>query len=116
VGLSRWADLGGRKGLANDTRSHTVPNPYTRLSPAYRQLDTIGNLGLDGVGDKLRAVILIDETVQVVASDSDCTAEWRPGCDTIAPTAAVSDPSSRATFAHHIPTNRDRSFGDRPWE
>lgn len=105
-------DLGGP---ANYTRAYTVPNTYTRITPAYRPFDTIGNLGLDGAGDKLRAAILIHETVHFVGNNPDSAAEWEGGYNTLAPSLAVTNPSSYAAFAHHI-LHGDLRFGDVPWE
>ena len=105
-------DLGG---VTNYTRGYTVPNMYTRLSPAYRPFDTIGDPGVDGAGDKLRAAILIHETVHFVGNNPDSAAEWQDAYATLAPTLAVTNPSSYATFAHHVLTGEDLRFGTEPW-
>ena len=106
-------DLGGP---ANYTRGYTFPNLSTHLTPAYRPLDTIGNLALDGAGDKLRAAILIHETVHFVGNNPDSAAEWQDAYNTLDPQLAVTNPSSYAAFAHHILTGVDLRFGNVPWE
>ena len=106
-------DLGG---LANYTRGYTQPSVYTRLSPAYRPFDTIGNLGLDGAGDKLRAAIVIHETTHFVGNNPDSAAEWEDTYDTLTAEQAVTNPSSYAAFAHHVLTGTDLRFGNEPWQ
>jgi len=106
------ADLGG---LDNYTRGYTVPGLYTRLSPAYRPFDTIGSLGLDGAGDRLRAAILIHETTHFVGNNPDFAAEWQPGYATLTGDQAVRNPSSYGAFAHNVLTGEDLRFGLQPW-
>ena len=98
------------------TRGYTFQNTATHLTPSYRPLDTIGNLGLDGAGDKLRAAILIHETVHFVGNNPDSATEWQPAYATLTAQQAITNPSSYATFAHHILTNEDLRFGNEPWK
>lgn len=107
------AEAGGDRN--EYTRAHTVPNSFTHLSPAYRPLDTIGNLRVDGAGERLRAAILIHEAVHFVADNPDSAVEWEAAYDTIPPDKTVTNPSTYATFAHHVLTNEDLRFGNQPW-
>ena len=106
------ADLGG---LEKYTRGYTFPGGSTRMTPAYRPFDTIGNPGLDGAGDKLRAAIVIHETVHFVGNNPDSALEWQDAYNILAPELAVTNPSSYAAFAHHILTGQDLRFGLLPW-
>ncbi|MDR6413318.1 hypothetical protein [Pseudarthrobacter sulfonivorans] len=104
--------LGSR---AKYTRGYTFRDVATHLTPSYRPFDTIGNSGLDGAGDKLRAAIIIHETVHFVGNNPDSATEWEPGYATLTAEQAVTNPSSYAAFAHHILTNHDLRFGNEPW-
>jgi hypothetical protein len=112
------ADLGG---LDKYTRAYTWQGISTKLTPAYRPFDTIGNPGLDGAGDKLRAAILIHETVHFVGANPDSAAEWQPAYATLTAEQAITNPSSYATFAHHVTPvppdliGQDLRFGLEPW-
>lgn len=97
------------------TRAYTLKNIYTRFSPAYRPFDTIGEPGIDGAGDLLRAAIVIHETVHFVGENPDGAAEWEAAYSSLSPDKAVRNPSSYAAFAHHVLTAEDVRFGNVPW-
>ncbi|MGW7715499.1 hypothetical protein ACWGKK_14430 [Streptomyces chartreusis] len=97
------------------TRAYSAKNTYTRFTPAYRPFDTIGNHGLDGAGDLLRAAIVIHETVHFVGDNPDSAAEWHPDYNTLDPVKAVTNPSSYATLSRHVLTAEDLRFGNEPW-
>ena len=104
------------QGVQNYTRGYTFPGTATRLTPAYRPLDTIGSLGLDGAGPRLRAAILVHETTHFVGTNPDSALEWDPAYDTLDPQLAVTNPASYACFAHQVfENNWDLRFGNEPW-
>jgi hypothetical protein len=97
------------------TRAYSAKNTYTRFTPAYRPFDTIGDPARDGAGDLLRAAIVIHETVHFVDDNPDSAEEWHPAYSSLDPVKAVTNPSSYATFAHHVLTAEDLRFGNVPW-
>ncbi|MEU4490150.1 hypothetical protein AB0H94_35660 [Streptomyces purpurascens] len=97
------------------TRAYSATNTYTRLTPAYRPFDTIGNPSIDGAGDLLRAAIVIHETVHFVGDNPDSAEEWNSAYNSLDPVKAVKNPSSYAAFAHHVLTAEDLRFGKEPW-
>jgi hypothetical protein len=103
------------QGVENYTRGYTFPGNATRLTPAYRPVDTVGSFGLDGAGPRLRAAILIHEATHFVGNNPDSALEWQPAYDTLDPQLAVTNPASYAGFAHQVFENWDLRFGNEPW-
>lgn len=107
------SDLGG---LANYTRGYTRPGLDTRLTPAYRTNDTLGDPGLDGAGPRLRAAILIHETTHFLGDNPDTALEWQTEAyAALTPQLALRNPASYASFGHHVTEGFFLRFGNLPW-
>lgn len=107
------SDLGS---VADYTRGYTSQGTFTRLTPAYRTNDTLGDPGLDGAGPRLRAAILIHETTHFLGDNPDTALEWQvQAYDALTPEQALRNPASYASFAHHVTEGTFLRFGDEPW-
>lgn len=107
------SDLGGVRAYA---RGYSTWGGSTRLTPAYRTHDTIGNPGLDGAGPRLRAAIMIHETVHFLGDNPDAAEEWKvDDYDALTPEQALRNPASYASFAHHVTEGYFLRFGGEPW-
>lgn len=104
------------RGVENYTRGYTARGVFTRLTPAYRTNDTIGNPGLDGAGPRLRAAILIHEAAHFLGDNPDTALEWQvQAYGALTPELALRNPSSYASFAHHVTEGTFLRFGIEPW-
>ncbi len=98
------------------TRGYTSPGAFTRLTPAYRSNDTIGDPGLDGAGPRLRAAILVHETTHFLGDNPDSALEWQVDAyAALSPELALRNPASYASFAHHVTEGTFLRFGSEPW-
>jgi len=103
-------------GVEHYTRGYTSQGTFTRLTPAYRFPDTLGDPGLDGAGPRLRAAIVIHETVHFVGDNPDTALEWDVGPYAAMPSElAIRNPASYAAFAHHVTEGFFLRFGTQPW-
>lgn len=104
------------QGVQNYTRGYTSQGTFTRLTPAYGIFDTVGSPGLDGAGSRLRAAILIHETVHFIGDNPDTALEWQQAkYAAMPPELAIRNPASYASFAHHVTEGFFLRFGDQPW-